>query len=87
MFQGSRRKINLAWPNVKKVGQFLVLQRRSLSGYWWEWWLRCGGGASQSGGREGGKIEKWQKHWSEMVFSQLWLMFSSSSCQKIHPYL
>jgi len=64
-----------------------VLQRRSLSGYWWERWLRRGSGASQSGGREEEKIEKWQKNWSGMVFSQLWLMFSSSSCHKIHPYL
>jgi hypothetical protein len=39
-----------------------VLQEILSSGFYWQWWLRRSGGASQRRGREGGKIEeKWQK--------------------------
>jgi hypothetical protein len=52
---------------------FLALQGILSSGFWWQWWLSCGGRASQSGGREGGKDRRKmaEKNWAEMVFSQL----------------
>jgi hypothetical protein len=46
-----------------------VLQERPISGWWLTRWLRHGSGASQSGDREGERIEE---KWQEKKAGQRW---------------
>ena len=50
----------------KLLVAFLVLQGRPISSWWWQRWLRCGGGRGQMGA---------YKNWANMIFSQLGFLF------------
>jgi hypothetical protein len=48
----------VAYLAGKATGKVPNITGSPTSGWWWQRWLRCGGGSGQSSSREGGKGKK-----------------------------